>query len=174
MKKTVFAILLLFVSHGVHAQKNFVTSGGEAAAGNATISYSLGLVHYIATKGSNLSLSQGVQHGYEIIPEKSQSWKIPTGFIPNPEGSSGGIYDPQTLENSIFFPIVEGVTDYQLLIFNRWGEIVFISKEVLKGWDGYYRGSEKMCAQDVYVWKATGKYATGKSFNKTGSITLLK
>jgi|TARA_B110000879_G_scaffold178860_1_gene234409 hypothetical protein len=173
MKKTLFAILLLFVANVLYSQKNFTAASGEAA-GNATISYSLGLVHYIAIAGSNLSLSQGVQHGYEIIPEKSQSWKIPTGFIPNPGGSSGGIYDPQTLENSIFFPIVEGVTDYQLLIFNRWGEIVFTSKEVLKGWDGYYRGSEKMCAQDVYVWKATGKYATGKSFNKTGSITLLK
>lgn len=173
MKKTLLAILLLFIVHTVYSQKNFTAAGGEAT-GNATISYSIGQVHYVASDFSNISLSQGIQHGFEFIPIKSESWKIPTGFIPNPGGSSGGIYDPKTLENSIFFPIVKGVTDYQLLVFNRWGEIVFTSKEVLKGWDGYYRGSEKMCAQDVYVWKATGKYATGKSFYKTGSITLLK
>ena len=173
MKKTLFAILLLFVAHVVYSQKNFTAAGGEAI-GNATISYSLGQVHYVAITGSSISLSQGVQQAYEMDPITSESWKIPTGFIPDPSGSSGGKYDPKTLENSIFFPIVEGVTAYQLLIFNRWGEIVFTSKELLKGWDGYYRDSEKMCAQDVYIWKATGKYSTGKTFYKTGSITLLK
>lgn len=104
----------------------------------------------------------------------SGSLKFPTGFIPNLGGSSGGKYDPRTLDNSIFFPIFEGVVDYQLRIFNRWGEIVFESKDVLIGWDGYYRGTETMCAQDVYIWKATGKYVNGKTFDEAGEVTLLK
>ena len=60
MKKTLFAILLLFVVQGVYSQKNFTAAGGEAT-GNATISYSLGQVHYVAIACSNISLSQGVQ-----------------------------------------------------------------------------------------------------------------
>ncbi len=174
MKKTSFSILLLFFMHALYSQKNLTAAGGEAI-GNATISYSLGQVHYVAMTGrNNTSLSQGVQHGYLIIPEKSQSWKIPTGFIPNPEGSLGGSYDPNTMKNSIFFPIVEDVMDYQLLIFNRWGEVVFTSNDLLIGWDGYYQGSQTMCAQDVYVWKVKGKFSDGKIFDKVGSITLLK
>ena len=104
----------------------------------------------------------------------SGSLKFPTAFIPNIGGSSGGNYDPKTLDNSIFFPIFEGVVDYHLLIFNRWGEIVFESKDVLIGWDGYYRGTETMCAQDVYIWKVTGKYVNGKTFDEAGEVTLLK
>lgn len=41
--------------------------------------------------------------------------------------------------------------DYKLLIFNRWGEIMFESKDANIGWDGTYKGSS---AQDgVYTWR---------------------
>ena len=173
MKRILFVTFLLIAADAVYSQKNITAAGGNAT-GNATISYSLGQVHYVATAGSSGSLSQGVQQAYELAIVNSESLVFPTGFIPRPGGNSGGRYDPKTLDNSIFFPIVDGVLDYQLLIFNRWGEVVFMSKDVLIGWDGYYRGSETMCAQDVYIWKAKGKYAGGKTFDKVGSITLLK
>ncbi len=104
----------------------------------------------------------------------SGSLVFPTAFTPNSGGRTDGSYDPRTLDNSVFFPIFEGVVDYQLLIFNRWGEIVFETDDVNTGWDGYYRDRDEMCAQDVYVWKATGKFANGKTFEEAGEITLLK
>jgi gliding motility-associated-like protein len=57
-------------------------------------------------------------------------------------------------------------------IFNRWGELIFESTDVNIGWDGYYRG--KLCKQDVYVWKVTGKFSNGDLFTLAGDVTLLK
>ena len=41
--------------------------------------------------------------------------------------------------------------DYLLLIFNRWGEIVFESHNALVGWNGEYAG--QVVHNGVYVWK---------------------
>lgn len=98
----------------------------------------------------------------------------PTAFTPDPNGPSGGFYDPNTLDNTIFFPIQEGIIEFQFFVFNRWGEIVFTSDEIGQGWDGYYRGTTTMCPQDVYVWKAIGKFANGANFEEAGEVTLLR
>ncbi|MBN2681760.1 MAG: PKD domain-containing protein [Bacteroidales bacterium] len=75
-------------------------------------------------------------------------------------------------ENKKFRPIYKGITDYRLEIFNRWGELIFVSTNPDYGWDGYYR--EELCKQDVYVWKATYICANGEKFVKTGDCTLLR
>lgn len=93
----------------------------------------------------------------------------PNAFFPNlsgPGGSSGS----QNI-NSVFRPHSEGVTEYHLEIYNRWGERLFISNSINSGWDGYFKG--KLCDQDVYVYKAWGKYLNGHTFTKAGDITLL-
>ena len=76
-------------------------------------------------------------------------------------------------ENRVFKPaVIDQVDEYHLMIFNRWGELVFecFSKDV--AWDGYVKG--KLAKQDVYVWKVEGKYSNGKSFVDTGDVTLLR
>ncbi|UTW61224.1 gliding motility-associated C-terminal domain-containing protein [bacterium SCSIO 12741] len=64
--------------------------------------------------------------------------------------------------------------EYQLMIFNRWGEMVFETSDVAQGWDGYYRDTDKICIQDVYVWKVMGKYINGQRFEEAGEVTLLR
>jgi gliding motility-associated-like protein len=75
-------------------------------------------------------------------------------------------------ENRKFRPIYKGITDYRLEIFNRWGELIFVSTNPDFGWDGYYR--DELCKQDVYVWKATYVCANGEKFVRTGDCTLLR
>ncbi|MES2556364.1 MAG: PKD domain-containing protein [Bacteroidota bacterium] len=41
--------------------------------------------------------------------------------------------------------------DFNMLIFNRWGETVFESNDATVGWDGSYHG--KLVADGVYTWK---------------------
>ncbi len=98
--------------------------------------------------------------------------KFPSAFTPDPNGSSGGSYDPRNLSNDVFFPRHAGVTEYHLQIFNRWGELIFESFDVNIGWDGYYRG--ELCKQDVYVWKAFARLNDGRTFNSVGDVTLLR
>lgn len=97
---------------------------------------------------------------------------FPNAFSPNLTGPNGGAYDPNDLSNNVFFPYTSGVVEYKMQVFNRWGELIFESTDVKIGWDGYYRG--KLCQQDVYVWKAYLKLNNGKTYNKTGDITLLQ
>lgn len=98
--------------------------------------------------------------------------QFPNVFTPNANGGNGGGYNPADFSNDVFFPYTSGVTEYHLMIFNRWGELVFDSKDIAVGWDGYFNG--KLCQQDAYVWKADVKFFDGRKFNKTGSVTLLR
>lgn len=54
--------------------------------------------------------------------------------------------------NEIFIPKGEGITDYHLLIFNRWGELLFETTDFFQGWNGTYKGT--LVQEDVYVWIA--------------------
>jgi gliding motility-associated-like protein len=100
--------------------------------------------------------------------------QYPNAFTPNPNSGNGGAFSKGDLSNDVFFPYTayEGVTGYDLQIFNRWGELIFESKDVQVGWDGYFKG--KLCQQDVYVWKARVQFFDGRLYEKTGSVTLLR
>ena len=96
---------------------------------------------------------------------------FPNAFTPNLDGPSGGVYNPLDFTNDVFYPIGEGVENYRLEIFNKWGVLIFESSEVNIGWDGYY--DNKLLDEGVYVWKVTGKYNNGKDFKKVGTVLLL-
>jgi PKD repeat protein len=97
---------------------------------------------------------------------------FPNAFKPILTGPSGGYYtmgEPE--KNDIFHPYWEGVEEYHLLIYSRWGELVFSSDDVNIGWDGYLDG--QLASQDVYAWKCSGIFSNGKPFNLIGDVTLL-
>lgn len=107
-----------------------------------------------------------------VVVEATTDIVFPNAFTPDPNGSNGGAYSYNDESNNVFFPFTAGVDSYHLLIFNRWGELIFESFDVKKGWDGYYRGV--LCQQDVYIWKADVKFIGGKTFNKIGDVTLIR
>ncbi len=98
--------------------------------------------------------------------------KFPSAFTPNPDGSSGGFFDLNSLNNDVFFAYTSGVIEYKLEVYNRWGEIIFFTEDPKEGWDGYYKN--QLCPQDVYIWRAFVKLNNGKVFNKNGNLTLLR
>ena len=93
-------------------------------------------------------------------------------FTPNANGSSGGYYDANDNSNDVFFPFARGVVEYDMMIFNRWGELIFRSNDIKIGWDGYFNG--KICQQDTYVWKVSMGFFDGRKYNNTGSVTLIR
>ena len=103
-----------------------------------------------------------VQKGGQVL--------IPNAFSPNvgsagPGGLSNG-------KNDFFLPLTRGVVEFELLVFNRWGELLFESRDPNMGWDGYYNG--KLCAQDVYVYKLTAMYENGEKTVRVGDINLIR
>ena len=108
-----------------------------------------------------------------IVAEQGGKISFPNAFTPNPSGSNGGHYTYGEKENFVFYPYVqEGIDEYTLQIFTRWGELIFESHELKIGWDGYYRG--KLSPQGVYIYKATCKYGTGFIKVTTGDVTLIR
>ena len=93
---------------------------------------------------------------------------IPNAFVPNKTGPGSG----NIQNNEVFLPLVQKVSKYQMLVFNRWGELMFESTNPETGWDGYHRG--KLCAQDVYIYRITAEYENGRTVTRTGDINLLR
>ncbi len=97
--------------------------------------------------------------------------EYPNAFTPNSNGPSDGYYDEYGYTNDIFCPLHKGVVLYELQIFNKWGEQIFETTDIHRGWDGYYRG--ELSKEDVYAWKASVTFSNGTSKILTGDLTLL-
>jgi gliding motility-associated-like protein len=108
-----------------------------------------------------------------VTAEKGGKIRFPNAFTPNPSGPNGGRYVFGDKENYVFYPFVqEGIDEYKLQIYTRWGELIFESNDIKVGWDGYYKG--KLAPQGVYIYKATCKFGTGILKIYTGDVTLLR
>jgi gliding motility-associated-like protein len=70
---------------------------------------------------------------------------VPNTFTPNGNGV-----------NDIFLPVISGYAEgtYHLMIFDRWGNLIFESTDADIGWDGKVQDgkSGKLCQIDTYVW----------------------
>lgn len=97
--------------------------------------------------------------------------RFPNAFSPSLDGPNGGIYKVKDINNDVFHPLFDGIMDYHLEIYSRWGARLFESDNVMTGWDGYYQG--KLCKQDVYVWKVKATFYNGKMVTDAGTVTLL-
>lgn len=88
---------------------------------------------------------------------------IPSAFSPNNDGKN----DVFGSQYSCSF------TNYEMKIYNRWGQQVFISTNVANGWDGTFKSKPQ--PSDVYIWQL--KYEdnlTGKVVQKNGMVMLLR
>jgi gliding motility-associated-like protein len=112
-----------------------------------------------------------VENGVEVI--ESSVIKFPSAFTPNMQGSSGGHYNRNDYSNDVFYPIlIKGTIDnYRMEIFNRWGVQIFESNDINIGWDGYYKG--KLMTENVYIYRVTGNYNSGKKLLITGDFLLM-
>jgi PKD repeat protein len=97
--------------------------------------------------------------------------EFPTAFTPNNGGSNGGGYDPASLDNDVFHPHHLGIVEFEMVVFNKWGELLFRTTDPYIGWDGYFQG--RIARQDVYAWRATAQFSNGHRVTKAGDVTLI-
>lgn len=100
-----------------------------------------------------------------LIVEQSYTIYVPNAFTPD-----GDTY------NQFFYPVMYGFDkyDFEMLIFNRWGEIVFETHNMEVGWDGTYAGGRK-CQDGTYTWKIQAKVQnSSKVLSYTGHVNLIK
>lgn len=86
---------------------------------------------------------------------------VPTGFSPNGDGS-----------NDILYVRGAAIERMEFKLFNRWGEMVFESNSLTKGWDGSFRGKPQ--DMDAYAYILDVTFINGETLRKTGNVTLLR
>jgi gliding motility-associated-like protein len=88
---------------------------------------------------------------------------LPDVFTPNGDGL-----------NDSFFPVglLDGVTDYRLRVWTRWGELVFSTNDVKGGWDGTYKGRQS--PGGGYLWDVQYTDVNGDPAAFKGGVVLVR
>ncbi len=119
----------------------------------------------------------GVYYPYQIVEnqygcqDRSQKKVVVIPVIPimvpnafTPDGD---------LFNNTFKPILYKPQQYQMFIYNRWGELIYYSDDAYGEWDGTYKGN--LCPTGVYIWKIIyNEYDTGLPKQIQGHVSLLR
>jgi len=139
---------------------------------NGTISYfqtqtiqlefeELGYCNLEVSVEDDLTCTSEVQK-YEIliVPCKQTTFYIPNSFTPNNDGI-----------NDIFMPTGENFTDYEMSIFNRWGQLIF-KTDKLSGWDGGISGY--YAPEGVYYYIIKFRDVKNRPDIRVGNITLIR
>lgn len=89
---------------------------------------------------------------------------VPTAFTPNADGINDQLF---VLGDDI------DARDFHLMVFDRWGEMIFESTDRSKGWDGSYEGAP---VQDgVYNWRLkTRSFYSGKPHELSGHVVVIR
>jgi len=77
--------------------------------------------------------------------------------------------------NEMFLAYCENIISFHMYVYNRWGQLLFESEDISKGWDGTYNGSKS--PQDTYVWRIDYQlydYNELQKHTKVGTVTLIR
>ncbi len=81
-------------------------------------------------------------------------------------------FSPNEANNSILYVRGPCIASMDFLVFDRWGNKVFESENLDKGWDGTYK-SQPM-NMGTYIWFLKATLTDGTNIDKKGNVTLLK
>ena len=90
----------------------------------------------------------------------------PLIYVPNCFTPNGDAF------NNYFQAITHNILTFQMLIFNRWGEVVFSTTSIDHTWDGTYNGVKVV--DDVYVWQIVYTDLNENETELRGHVTVLK
>ena len=86
---------------------------------------------------------------------------IPNAFSPNNDG-----------RNDVFRVRGTGLSEVMLVVFNRWGEEVFVGNSQDEVWDGTFQG--QLVDPDVYGYYARITCFNGEVYEQQGNVTVLR
>ena len=89
---------------------------------------------------------------------------IPNAFTPGHDG-----------KNNIFRPLIFGnLLRYEFIIYNRWGQLIFRTTELRKGWDGGYTTQSSQQITNTFVWVCTYQLENEPVKIEKGTVLLIK
>jgi gliding motility-associated-like protein len=131
---------------------------------NPTYTFSdTGLVQILLIATHEQGCKDTISKWLDIVPVVS--FTMPNAFTPN--GDS---------ENDDFKG--NGWSEYmqafKMLIWNRWGELVFETENPLAAWDGTVKNNGKLCPDGIYTYTVSYTDSRGKSQQLKGQLHLMR
>jgi len=77
----------------------------------------------------------------------------------------------RTINNIFRIPPGVGLSLKEFSVFNRWGQRIFTTRDISRGWDGTFHGA--VCDSGTYVYFLTGT-SQGKEVTIKGTVTLIR
>ncbi|HET6992142.1 MAG TPA: PKD domain-containing protein, partial [Bacteroidia bacterium] len=96
-----------------------------------------------------------------VVVDDQSTFYIPNAFSPNGDGL-----------NDFFTGTGTGITDFHMMVWDRWGMLIFESYDITKPWDGTFRG--KKVEEDVYVYHIDVTNLQGESDYYTGHVSVIR
>ena len=89
----------------------------------------------------------------------------PNAFTPNDDGT-----------NEIFLPqgIGYDIKTFNMMIFDRWGNLIYTTDDYKKGWDGKANQGTEIAQIDVYVWKVSLVDNQKRMHKYIGHVSIVK
>lgn len=117
---------------------------------------------------------RNVAHVGGLIPASSTSnescvYHAPLLYVPN-------AFMPLSPRNYEFKPVLtfSDPEGYLMQIYNRWGQLIFETKDMNEGWNGSFNNSGEMSQVDSYVYLIKFIAANGEDYSRRGVVSLLR
>jgi gliding motility-associated-like protein len=117
-------------------------------------------IFVITTSAINESCNAYKDLIVEVIECLETRIYIPNSFSPNGDGI-----------NDVFKCYGVNIYEYKLEIWNRWGELLFVSNNIKNGWDGYYK--DQLAFSGLYPGRVIYKDVKGIFYLKNIKIHLI-
>ncbi len=100
----------------------------------------------------------------DIIIKDEFTFYAPTAFSPDNDDI-----------NDVFLPVGIGIDpeNFLMIIYDRWGEKVFVTHDLYQGWDGRIKG-KKIGKNGVYSWLVIYKDLQGVEHQQAGAVSLIR
>lgn len=134
--------------------------GLDDPAGASTLAQPQITTTYTLTVSDN----KGCLNSDEVVVEVLNEFAviIPDGFTPNGDGL-----------NDVFRPVTIGLVEFlDVSVYNRWGELVWYSKDRNMGWDGTYKGTTQELATYIVVVRVLDPEGSRRQY--TGTTTIIR
>lgn len=142
--------------------------GDEGSINNDV--YTFNPTHVYSDTGTfYITLVAITEHGctdttvHHVIIEPNISFYVPNAFTPNAD-----------TKNSVFRSYGEGIdlNSFEMRIFDRWGTLLYYTRDMEQGWDGKYLG--KLASEGVYSWYINYTDFLYKKHSVKGLVTLIR
>lgn len=99
----------------------------------------------------------------EVLIEPEYNFFIPNAFTPDGDGL-----------NDVFTAVGDEINEFEMQIFNRWGELIYETNDLQNGWDGTAKGGSEVSMEGVYVYNIKLRDWEGLYHKYVGKVSLLK